>query len=65
LAAQGRVRDHAGIREHLPVRQNVHLPMVENFVDAIESKSALLASGADSFWTDWIIERALRQKNAA
>jgi hypothetical protein len=32
------------------------------FVDAIEGKSALLASGADSFWTDWIIKRALRKK---
>jgi predicted dehydrogenase len=52
-------------REHLPVHQNVHLPMIENFVDAVEGKSSLLGSGADSFWTDWIIERALRQKNAA
>jgi len=39
--------------------------MVEDFADAIEGKSALLASGADSFWTDWTIECALRQKNAA
>jgi 1,5-anhydro-D-fructose reductase (1,5-anhydro-D-mannitol-forming) len=56
---------YPGGREHLPVHQNVHLPMIENFVDAVEGKSALLAGGADSFWTDWIIERALQQKNAA
>jgi 1,5-anhydro-D-fructose reductase (1,5-anhydro-D-mannitol-forming) len=52
-----------GGREHLPVHQNVHLPMIENFVDAVEGKGSLLASGADSFWTDWIIDRAARQKN--
>jgi hypothetical protein len=39
--------------------------MIENFVDAIEGKGSLLASGADSFWTDWIIERALQQKETA
>jgi hypothetical protein len=39
--------------------------MIENFVDAIEGKSALLASGVDSFWTDWIIERARQQKEPA
>jgi 1,5-anhydro-D-fructose reductase (1,5-anhydro-D-mannitol-forming) len=56
---------YPGGREHLPVHQNVHLPMIENFLDAVEGKSSLLASGADSFWTDWIIERARQQKNAA
>jgi len=56
---------YPGGREHLPVYQNVHLPMIENFVDAVEGKSSLLASGADSFWTDWIIDCAVRQKNAA
>jgi hypothetical protein len=30
------------------VHQNVTIPMVEDFADAIEGKSALLASGADS-----------------
>jgi 1,5-anhydro-D-fructose reductase (1,5-anhydro-D-mannitol-forming) len=49
---------YPGGREHLPVHENVHLPIVENFVDAVEANTPLLASGADSFWTDWIIEQA-------
>lgn len=49
---------YPGGRENLPVHQNVHLPMIENFVDAVLGKAPLLASGASSFWTDWITERA-------
>jgi predicted dehydrogenase len=47
---------YPGGRESLPVQANVHLPMIENFVDAIEGKATLLASGAQAFWTDWITE---------
>jgi 1,5-anhydro-D-fructose reductase (1,5-anhydro-D-mannitol-forming) len=47
-------------RENLPVQANVHTPMIENFVDAVEGKAPLLASGAAAFWTDWITERARR-----
>ncbi len=54
---------YPGGRENLPVHANVHTPLIENFVDAVEGKAALLASGADSFWTDWITERT--QKNVA
>jgi hypothetical protein len=32
--------------------------MIENFVDAVEGKAPLLASGAAAFWTDWITERS-------
>lgn len=47
-----------GGREHLPVHANVQSPLLENFVDAVEGKAALLSSGASAYWTDWITERA-------
>jgi 1,5-anhydro-D-fructose reductase (1,5-anhydro-D-mannitol-forming) len=53
---------HPGGRESLPVHENVHLPMIENFVNAVEGKASLLASGADAYWTDWITERACKTK---
>jgi predicted dehydrogenase len=45
-------------RENLPPHKNLHYPMIENFVDAVEGKAPLLASGASSYWTDWVTERA-------
>ncbi len=51
---------YPGGKESLPVHPNVHLPTVENFVDAVEGKAPLLASGASSYWTDWITEQARR-----
>jgi hypothetical protein len=32
--------------------------MLENFVDAVEDKAPLRASGESSFWTDWVTEKA-------
>jgi predicted dehydrogenase len=53
---------YSGGRENLPPHPNLHYPVIENFVDAVVGKAALLASGESSFWTDWVIERAhLRQ----
>ena len=49
---------YPGGRESLPPHANLHYPMIENFVDAVEGKAPLLASGASSLWTDWVIERA-------
>jgi 1,5-anhydro-D-fructose reductase (1,5-anhydro-D-mannitol-forming) len=49
---------YPGGRENLPPHANLHYPMIENFVDAVAGKASLLASGASSFWTDWVIERA-------
>jgi 1,5-anhydro-D-fructose reductase (1,5-anhydro-D-mannitol-forming) len=49
---------YPGGRENLPVHANVHLPLIENFVDAVEGTAELLASGKDSYWTDWVTERA-------
>jgi 1,5-anhydro-D-fructose reductase (1,5-anhydro-D-mannitol-forming) len=55
---------YPGGRENLPPHANFHYPMVENFVDAVLGKAPLLASGASSFWTDWITERARRTDGA-
>ena len=49
-----------GGRENLPPHANLHYPMLENFVDALEGKAPLLASGASSFWTDWVTDRRLK-----
>jgi predicted dehydrogenase len=46
--------------EHLPVHSNVHLPLIENFVDAIDGRAILLTSGASSYWTDWITDQAVK-----
>jgi 1,5-anhydro-D-fructose reductase (1,5-anhydro-D-mannitol-forming) len=51
---------YPGGRENLPPHANLHYPMLGNFVDAVEGKVPLLASGASSFWTDWVTERAQR-----
>jgi 1,5-anhydro-D-fructose reductase (1,5-anhydro-D-mannitol-forming) len=49
---------YPGGRENLPPHSNLHYPMIENFVDAVLAKAPLLASGASSLWTDFVIERA-------
>jgi len=46
--------------ESLPVHANVHLPLIENFVDAVMGKAMLVSSGASGYWTDWVTERARR-----
>jgi 1,5-anhydro-D-fructose reductase (1,5-anhydro-D-mannitol-forming) len=57
----GPVLTYPGGQENLPTHKNIHYPLIENFVDAVERKAPLLASGASSFWTDWITERARRK----
>jgi 1,5-anhydro-D-fructose reductase (1,5-anhydro-D-mannitol-forming) len=52
---------YPGGRESLPVHSNVHLPTIANFVDAVEGKAELLASGASSYWTDWVTEQAKKK----
>jgi 1,5-anhydro-D-fructose reductase (1,5-anhydro-D-mannitol-forming) len=54
---------YPGGQDQLPPHSNLHYPMLENFVDAVEGKAPLLASGASSFWTDWVTERAKRSSN--
>lgn len=52
---------YPGGRESLPAHPNLHYPIIENFVDAVEGRAPFIASGQSSLWTDWITERA-RQK---
>lgn len=49
---------YPGGRENLPAHSNLHYPMIENFVDAVLGEKPLLSSGASSFLTDWVTERA-------
>jgi predicted dehydrogenase len=56
---------YPGGHENLPVHANVHTPLIENFVDAVLGKAPLLASGASSFLTDWITERAQQKRPAS
>jgi len=49
---------YPGGRENLPAHTNRHYPLIENFVDAVEGKAALVSSGASAYWTDWVIEHA-------
>ena len=53
---------YPGGRESLPAHENLHYPLIENFVDAVLGKSQLLSSGASAYWTDWVTEQA-RQKH--
>jgi 1,5-anhydro-D-fructose reductase (1,5-anhydro-D-mannitol-forming) len=56
---------YPGARENLPSHANLHYPMLENFVDAVEGKTPLLSSGASAFWTDWVTERATRSSRGS
>jgi 1,5-anhydro-D-fructose reductase (1,5-anhydro-D-mannitol-forming) len=49
---------YPGGRESLPVHANVHVPLIENFVDAVLGKNTLVSSGASAYWTDWVTEQA-------
>jgi 1,5-anhydro-D-fructose reductase (1,5-anhydro-D-mannitol-forming) len=54
---------YPGGRESLPPHANLHYPMIENSVDAVEGKATLLSSGASAYWTDWVTEQV--KKSAA
>ena len=49
---------YPGGRESLPTHSNLHFPLIENFVDAVEGKAPLRSSGATASVTDWITEQA-------
>jgi predicted dehydrogenase len=51
---------YPGGRENLPSHPNLHFPLIENFVDAVEGQAKLAASGADAYLTDWVTELARR-----
>jgi 1,5-anhydro-D-fructose reductase (1,5-anhydro-D-mannitol-forming) len=44
--------------ENLSPHANLHYPLLENFVDAVEGNAPLLSSGASAYWTDWVTEQA-------
>ena len=48
------------IAEYLPLAENVHLPLIENFVAAILDGAALVCPGDEAIWTDWITEQVMR-----
>lgn len=50
-----------GGHESLPAHSNLHYPMMENFVDAVEGKAELLSSGPSAYWTDWVTEQARKK----
>jgi predicted dehydrogenase len=50
--------------ENLPPHSNLHYPMIENFVDAVLDRAALVSSGHSSYWTDWVIAQAMQQRRA-
>ena len=47
-----------GGRENVPAHANLHYPMIENFVDAILGKAALVSTGESALWTTWVIDHA-------
>ena len=49
---------YPGGREDLPPHENLHYPLIVNFVDAVEGNAPLLSSGASAYWTDWVTEQA-------
>jgi 1,5-anhydro-D-fructose reductase (1,5-anhydro-D-mannitol-forming) len=49
---------YPGGRESLPVHANVHLPLIADFVSTVESGTPFPMSGANAYWTDWVIEHA-------
>lgn len=51
---------YPGGSESLPAHPNLHFPLIENFVDAVEGKAALAATGAATYLTDWVTEQARR-----
>ncbi|HEX3822331.1 MAG TPA: Gfo/Idh/MocA family oxidoreductase [Candidatus Sulfotelmatobacter sp.] len=53
---------YSGGRESLPPHDDLHYPLIENFVDAALGKSQLLSSGASAYWTDWVTEQALQKR---
>jgi predicted dehydrogenase len=52
---------YPGGREQLPPHDNLHYPMIENFVDAVLEKAPLISSGESAMWTDWVTEEVMKQ----
>jgi predicted dehydrogenase len=46
--------------EMLPKHENVHYPLVENFVAAVLDGAALVCPIEEAIWTDWVTEQVMR-----
>jgi 1,5-anhydro-D-fructose reductase (1,5-anhydro-D-mannitol-forming) len=47
--------------EMLPKHANVHYPLVENFVAAVEDGAALACPIEEAIWTDWVTEQVMKR----
>ena len=52
---------YPGGRESLPAHENLHYPLIENFVDAVLGNRAAYRAVHSSYWTDWVTEQARRK----
>jgi 1,5-anhydro-D-fructose reductase (1,5-anhydro-D-mannitol-forming) len=52
---------YPGGREQLAPDDNLHYPMIENFVDAVLENAPLISSGESAMWTDWVTEEVMKQ----
>ena len=52
---------YPGGSENLAPHDNLHYPMIENFVNAVLGKTPLISSGESAMWTDWVTEQVMRQ----
>jgi 1,5-anhydro-D-fructose reductase (1,5-anhydro-D-mannitol-forming) len=48
-----------GGEEELPTETLRHLPVIRNFVDAMEGGVELMCSGREAIWTDWVTEQVM------
>jgi 1,5-anhydro-D-fructose reductase (1,5-anhydro-D-mannitol-forming) len=53
------IRWPGGVTE-LPVAENSHLPLIENFVAGVPDGVELACPGEQAIWTDWITEKVMR-----
>lgn len=56
---------YAGKEEHLPTHENVHAPMIEDFVSAILDGTPLVCPGSEAIFTDWVTAEAIRTSRDA
>lgn len=54
------LRGPADQQQELPSAENVHAPLVRNFVDAVLEGTPLLCPGEQAIWTDWVTEQVMR-----
>jgi 1,5-anhydro-D-fructose reductase (1,5-anhydro-D-mannitol-forming) len=52
---------YPGGSEQLAPHDNLHYPMMENFVASVLDKAPLISSGESAICTDWVTEEVMRQ----